>query len=224
MEENPYSGVFIVVEGIDGAGKSIQARKLHHYLKLQHSGVVYTKEPTYRMPVGHTLRKALKGEIEKSPLALQNLFVKDREEHLYRFIIPRLGRGQTVICDRYFLSTIAYGSIDLPIDRLIKMHDRIPDFILPDLTLIIDLDPEISLERRKSDSKFDIFEEAMKLRKVRETYKILARRFDDVFFIDGAREEDEVFEEMLGYVNTVLARRPQINIAQVREYLESLSR
>jgi len=209
MEENPYPGEFIAFEGIDGGGKTTQARKLFHYLKTHklQGGIVYTKEPTYEMPAGNELRKALREETKTTPAKLQELFVKDRDIHLHYFILPKLGQGQTVICDRYFFSTVAYGSIDLKIDKLIGLNADIRNFILPDITFIFDVEPKLGLQRRKQDSELDMFEQEEKLNKVRETYKKLAGRFDDVVTIDGSRKEDDIFEEILHHVNKVLLRR-----------------
>ncbi len=218
MQENPYEGALIVFEGIDGSGKSTQARKLVRYLKqYSQGGVTYTKEPTHHIPKGNEIRKVLMGDAEMDPLELQKLFVEDRDWHLHYLIIPELGKGNTVICDRYFLSTIAYGSLELDIDMLIEMNQKIPHFFLPDLTLVFDIDPKAGLERRASDSELDIFEKEEKSSRVRAAYKRLARRFDDVIAINGEREEDQIFEDVLLQVNKVLTRRQELVIPRFIE-------
>lgn len=225
MQENPYEGALIVFEGVDGSGKSTQARKLVRYLKqYSQGGVTYTKEPTHHIPKGNEIRKVLMGDAEMDPLELQKFFVEDRDWHLHYMIIPELGKGHTVICDRYFLSTVAYGSIDLDIDMLIEMNQRISHFFLPDLTLLIDVDPKMGLLRRESDSELDIFEKEEKSGKVRAAYKRLARRFDDVIVINGEREEDAVFEDVLTQVNKVLARRQELVIPRFIEQPMKLRR
>lgn len=207
MLENPYSGMFIVFEGIDGAGKSTQARKLFAFLQ-RFTSVEPTKEPSYMLPVGNRLRKALCGQIEIDNIALQELFVQDRTEHIYHFIIPRIGKGTCVICDRYFLSTVAYGSLDTDTDTLLNMHQIIPDMILPDITFIIDVDPAITLKRQRAvHGELDIFEKEEKLTRVRNTYRELARRFDNVYVIDGNRDEDVVFEDIKNLLMPIMRQR-----------------
>lgn len=207
MQENSYPGIFINFEGIDGAGKTTQALKLLRWLQANDS-VLYTKEPTYCMPFGNKLRKALGGETEIKPLTLQRLFVKDRDEHLHRYIIPKLGLGQTIICDRYFLSTVAYGSLDIDIDRLIGINQEIDDFILPNITIIIDVNPRTAIGRTKAiHSDLDIFEKEEKLSRVREAYLTLARRFDNVYVVNGERDEDEIFEDVKKLVSKVMRQR-----------------
>lgn len=207
MQENSYPGAFIVFEGIDGAGKTTQALKLLRYLQA-HDSVVYTKEPTYKMPIGNKIRKVISGDVKLSPLKLQQLFIQDRDEHLYRYIIPKLGLGQTVICDRYFLSSVAYGSLDIDMDRLIAIHEKLDDFIIPDITIIIDVDPKMAIERTKVvHFELDIFEKKEKLLRVRKAYHILARRFDNVHVVDGERDEDKIFEDVKKLTDKVLRHR-----------------
>jgi len=211
MQENSYPGVFIVFEGIDGAGKTTQALKLLRWLQAGDS-VVYTKEPTYGMPVGNKLRKALAGEIELRALPIQGLFIKDRDRHLHHYIIPKLGVGQTVLCDRYFLSTVAYGHAGgIDIDRLISMNQKIENFLLPDITIIIDVNPRVALRRTKAvHSGLDIFEKEETLGKVREAYRTLAGRFDNVYIINGERSEEEIFEDIKRLVSRVVRQRRSV--------------
>ncbi len=223
MQEYLYEAPLIVFEGIDGSGKSTQAKRLLRYLKRYvDSGAKYTKEPTHQIPKGNEIRKVLMGDAQMDPLELQKLYVEDRDWHLHYVIIPELGQGHTVICDRYFLSTVAYGSIDSDIDTLIEMNQEIEHFFLPDLTIVIDIDPKEGLKRRESDSELDIFEKEEKTSKVRAAYKRLARRFDDVIVINGARSEDEVFEDVLRHVNKVLVRRREVIPQREEEVIEQV--
>lgn len=207
MQENCYPGLFVVFEGIDGSGKTTQALRLLRYLQ-PHDSVVYTKEPTYKMPIGNKIRKAVAGEREFSPFQLQRFFVKDRDEHLHRYVIPKLGLGQTVICDRYFLSSVAYGALDSDMDQLIELNASIDNFILPNITFIIDIEAKIALERTEAVHKdLDIFETAEKLNRVRENYLVLAKRFDDTHVVDGMRDEDETFNDVRRRVDELLRQR-----------------
>ena len=102
-----YSGKFIVVEGLDGSGKSAQVDLVIEYLRKNGKDVVVTKEPTTDSESGRKVRQALKKEIFVEPLELQALYVQDRKEHLENKIIPALKAGKFVITDRYFFSSFA---------------------------------------------------------------------------------------------------------------------
>ncbi len=105
-------GKFIVFEGLDGSGQSTQAQLLKNYLeKEKNISPVLTKEPTRETPIGVLIRQVIQKEISVSPTALQLLFCADRSEHLEKVIKPALENGQWVISDRYFYSTMAFGSL-----------------------------------------------------------------------------------------------------------------
>lgn len=198
MQENPYPGLFIAVEGIDGSGKTIQAKKIVEYLGKRGYAAVYTKEPSYADD-RQRLRQAITGQMELKPLGLQELFIEDRELHLEREIIPQIGRKAptAVISDRYFLSTFAYGmAFGLSFEDLWQLHQKIRWFAFPDITIIIDTPAEEALRRvgeKKNDK--DIFEKQETMEKVRAEYRKLAQMFrnDHVYVVDGMKSPDEVF-------------------------------
>jgi len=219
--DNPSPTLFIVVEGIDGTGKSIQAKKLVRYLQAKLGVSVYlTKEPTLDGPAGVAIRSTLIGGESRKPLALQKLFIEDRDWHLHYEIIPQLAQGNIVVSDRYFFSTVAYGSLDIDFKKLLDLHKGVEDFWLPDLTILIDLDPEVALARGSNNSERDIFEEKDKLTKVRATYIKLSRMFETVSVINGDQDEDAIFHEMIPYVHEALARKQGESVLRVREQKE----
>src|SRR3989338_4884308 len=110
MGKNPYPGKFIVFEGLDGSGQSTQAAPLRDFLIKNGHEVVLTKEPTKDSEAGKKIREALGKNTEVSPMYLQGLFAEDRKEHLDKVIIPALMGGKTVISDRYFFSSFAFGA------------------------------------------------------------------------------------------------------------------
>jgi len=195
MKENPYKGKFIVFEGLDGSGQSTQGQLLKNYLeKDKEVPVILTKEPTNEPPIGSLIRQILKKEISVSPAALQLLFCADRSEHLEKVIKPALEKDEYVISDRYFYSTIAYGSLDLNIDWLIEMNKS---FLIPDIVFLLKVRPRICMERiDKNRGQWEFFEESEKLEKVWQTYKVLSRRFSNIKIIDGEKSIKEVFEEV----------------------------
>ena len=195
MQTNIYPGTFIVFEGLDGSGQSTQAELLRHYFEDNKDSVVLTKEPTEDSESGRTIRKVLKKEEKIEPDELQKLFVQDRKEHLNNLIIPNLKNGKFVISDRYFLSTCAFGGINLDMEWLIELNNK---FILPNITFLLSVDPKICLDRiDKRGKKFEFFEEEKKLTKVRKNYFKLAERFPNIYIINGEFSKEAVFKEIL---------------------------
>ncbi len=197
-------GKFIVFEGIDGAGLTTQANLLEKALKKAGYKVVLTKEPTNGL-IGGLIRACLKNEWKTSLLSLQLLFAADRAHHLEKEILPALKKGKIVICDRYLLSTIAYGMISLEKEWLKFINSK---FLQPDLTILLDLSVEVSLKRIKL-SRFgaELFEKKEELRKVRKNYLKLAKEFPNVYVVDASRSIEEVHEEVKKLVNRVLKIR-----------------
>lgn len=187
MKKNPYPGKFIVFEGLDGSGKTTQARELGLFLKKKKYKVLLTKEPTKDNIFGRKINDILNQKKKTTPLKLQVLFTKDRKWHLKNVIEPALKKGKIVICDRYFFSTFAFGGIDVDMEKLIKLNEK---FLMPDLTFYIDVSPKECMERilkRVKSSKTAFFEKEEKLKEVYKNYKLLARRFP-IYFVEGERE------------------------------------
>ena len=144
-------GLFITLEGIDGAGKSTQARRLGDRLRATGREVVLTREPGGAPGAEEIRRLLVEGAPGRwSPETEILLFTAARRDHVERVIAPSLGRGAFVVCDRFVDSTRAYQGEG----RLRQAVDRLHDMMIgtdPDLTLILDMDPEASLGR--SDRK-----------------------------------------------------------------------
>jgi len=187
--------MFIVFEGLDGSGQSTQAKLLKDYLEKERNlSVILTKEPTDQPPIGTLIRQILRKEISVSPPTLQLLFCADRSEHLEQVIKPALKKNQWVISDRYFYSTIAYGSLNLDIEWLIKINEQ---FLVPDIVFLLKVRPEICLQRiDENRDKREFFEESDKLKRVWQTYEILGWRFSNIKVIDAEKSIKEVFEEV----------------------------
>jgi dTMP kinase len=209
MEKNPYSGKFIVFEGLDGSGSSTQASKLTDWINEKQKesfpgkpAAFLTKEPTNNL-IGGLIRGQLTGSWKSSIECLQLLFSADRSFHLEKEVIPSLQKGITVISDRYFLSTVAFGALEIKdIEWLLEINKL---FILPDLTFLIKVSPKVCLERiAKSRFQFELFEKERSLEKVWENYEILAERFKNLYIIDGEKTENEVFEEVKKIVRSKL--------------------
>ena len=194
MIKNPYKGKFIVFDSIDGAGNSTQAKLLADSLNKIGKKTYLTKEPTSGL-IGGLIKSQLTHDWKSSPECLQLLFSADRAYHLEREIIPFLKKGINVISDRYFFSTMAYGNLEIKdLDWLIEINKK---FILPDLTFFLKVSPKVCIERIKKD-RFEItlFEKEKILKKVWKNYEVLAKKFKNVFIIDGERSPEEIAKEI----------------------------
>ena len=200
MIKSNYSGKFIVIEGLDGSGKSAQVDLLIDYLKQKGKEVIITKEPTIDSESGRKIKQALKKEIIVEPLELQKLYVQDRKEHLENKVIPALKEEKFVVSSRYAFSTFAYGYSDgLDVDLLAKMNQQ---FLLPDLTIIVDVSPESCMERIEGRGEpKELFEKREKLTKVNEIYKKMPEMFENVIMVNGERTIPEVFEDIKKEIN-----------------------
>ncbi len=202
MYKNQYTGKFIAFEGLDGAGSTTQAEKLTRYLKERGEKVHLTKEPTNNL-IGGMIRGQLTKEWRTGPECLQLLFTADRAHHLEKEVIPLLKQGITVITDRYFFSSVAFGSLGIA-DRewLQKINDR---FILPDITFMLNVSPRICLQRiNESRFHLELFEEEENMEKIWRTYETLAQEFEDVYVINGEKTVEEVFTDITKVVNEFL--------------------
>jgi dTMP kinase len=201
--KNNYPGKFIVMEGLDGSGKSAQVDLMIDYLKKSGEKVVVTKEPTMDSDAGRKIKQALRKEIAIEPLELQKLYVQDRKEHLENKVIPALKLGKFVVSSRYAFSTFAYGYADgLDVDLLVKMNDN---FLLPDLTIIINVSPESCVRRieNRGEPK-ELFEKLEKLTKVNEIYKKTPQMFENVVIINGENSIDKVFTDIKEKIKNIL--------------------
>lgn len=180
--------MFIVLEGIDGCGKTTQAKFLSEFLMRKGYKILMTAEPTDNK-IGKFIREVLSGlhEVDAKTLAL--LFTADRYEHLKKIVEPALKEeGKIVISERYYYSTIAYQEAQgVSRQWLLEINKFV---IKPDIAIVIDVDPKISSKRIKTQ---EIFENEEFLVKVRENYM----KFDkEVIKIDGEQSKEEVFSEI----------------------------
>jgi dTMP kinase len=187
-------GAFIVIEGLDGSGKTTQAKLLTAKLRRSHNAV-YTAEPS-NGKIGTFIRKScLYGQKRLSIIAEALLFAADRIEHVENEIQPALAKGKLVVCDRYVYSSLAYqGSADLNVEWIAEINSCA---LKPDFAVLIDVAPEKVLQRlnrRKS-----VMENLETQQKVREIYlKSVAK--GDLVRIDGDKPLEEVATTLLATV------------------------
>ena len=202
MLQNPYKGKFIVFEGLDGSGTTTQANLLFRYLKKQGKKVYLTGEPT-RSLIGGLIEGQISGDWQSSPECLQLLFTADRAHHLEKGMIPLLKKGITVICTRYILSTLAYGSIDIKDSQwLMNLNKK---FIWSDITFLLKVSPKTCIQRIKKERFHkELFEKEEKLKKVFKNYLKFAKRFKNVYIINGEKPIKEVSQDIKKIINNKL--------------------
>jgi len=203
-------GIFIVIDGMDGSGKSEMVKLLHNYLfsKNKKYRILTTREPTNGI-YGREIRDILAKEKDPdlSSKKLLDLFIKDREEHLKNTVIPFLKKSDDnevniVICDRYYYSTIAFQATQgLDIEVLIEKNKI---FLKPEITFIMDMKPEIALERIKHREK-EKFEQLEFMSKLREKFLELTKFLkDNIMVIDASKDMNDVFENIKKEVDKLL--------------------
>lgn len=186
------------MEGVDGAGSSTQTRMLVDLLRSKGFDSVATKEPNPEGFIEPIIRKSLsKPDGVAAVDAL--LFAADRADHVERFIKPAIAARRVVVSDRYLESSVAYQSAQGLDRRWILSINR--NAIKPDLTIILDVDPEISLKRKGSPP--ERFENLPFLRKVRENFleRAKLKRYE---VVDASRTVDEVHVEIVRRVLPLL--------------------
>lgn len=190
---------FIVFEGLDGSGLSTQSKLLAKYLQKKNQKQVWlTKEPT-----DSTIGKLIRAHLRKDKMNskwLQTMFVKNRKEHV-KEILKALREGKTVICDRYILSSIAYGSINTKIKVLQEMNKEFPK---PNITILLKVPPKICLKRiKKSRGSFELFEHERKLKNVWYTYLEFAKKDNTIKVVDGTKKKSAVFRKIREIVENI---------------------
>ena len=163
-------GFLIVIEGIDGAGKSTQAEILINRLQKRGFDVVYFREPSGSRWGREIKRKALSPD-SITPEEELELFQRDRKENVEKNLRPALERNKIVVLDRYYFSTIAYqGAKGIDEERIKRINEEFA--VEPDLVFILDIDPQQGLERIKNRRKKDkLFERADYLTRVRRIFR-----------------------------------------------------
>ena len=187
MTSGTNKGVFICVEGIDGSGKTTQARRLVETLRGKGYDAVYTTEPS-RGVYGKIIRNhVLRGNNRVPTIVEAVLFAVDRIDHIQKEVEPLLEAGKIVICDRYVHSSIAYqGAADLDTGWIEEVNKHA---IKPDLAIYIDVAPEVviaRIKRRKS-----VMETLQTQRKVREIYLRMVRK-EQLSMVNGNAPVEEV--------------------------------
>jgi dTMP kinase len=211
--------MFITLEGIEGSGKTTQIDYLVKYFEKQGRQCVTTREPG-GTPIGSKIRAILLDPDSRNldPTGELLLYMADRAQHINSVIKPSVAAGKTVICDRYFDATVVYQGFarELDIDVIQQLHALLFDNLMPDLTLLLDLEPREGLARawkqlnggQRSDGESRFEEETLAFHeKVRAGYLELARLEPDRFrIIDATRDVRHVRDNIYNDLELFLDR------------------
>jgi dTMP kinase len=190
---------FICIEGLDGSGKTTQAKLLTQKLRKSHNAV-YTTEPSHGK-IGTFIRNSyLYGERRLSSVIEALLFAADRIEHVETEVLPALHQGKLVISDRYVYSSLAYqGAAGLSLEWIEKINEHA---LRPDLAVFIDVDPKTAIRRLKPNKS--LMENMETQRKVRKIYLKFVEK-GSLTRINGDQPKNEVAQELHAIVMKFLS-------------------
>jgi dTMP kinase len=194
VEENDFEGEFIVVEGPDGAGTTTQSKRLAEELDAY-----WTREPAGNK-IGEKVDELISSD-QYSPETVALAFAADRMVHLEEEIIPKLEAGETVVCDRYYHSSLVYQpAAGADYDWIESLNKNV---VRPDQTFILDVDAQTGMSRVEERGKDgNIFEDLSFQEKVIRRYRQLDQRLEEeIHLIDGSKSKEEVFDRILKLVD-----------------------
>lgn len=187
------NGIFVVIEGIDGSGKSTQINKVKLLLEKEGYKIHITDEPTSQ-PIGDLCRENLVNP-NSSPYVDALLFAADRIDHYQNEILPKLEKGFIVLSNRYKLSSLVYqGSNGVPIEWIKSINKYAPD---PEIYIYLDIEVDIGLNRINNENRVVIekFEKKEDLYKISTLYKQFVKE-GMMISIDGDQKEETITKEI----------------------------
>ncbi len=195
---------FIVLEGLDGAGTTTQMKNVVEVFDQRNINCHATFEPT-SSPIGTLVRSILRKEVVTTPLALALLFSADREDHLHHPITGlthRLDKGEIVISDRYFFSSLAYQSVDCGFDKVLSIND----FPYPEFIFFLDTPIEDCLSRIDNrNMEKEIFEQQEFLTEVKNNYEKIFEHLPEgvkCIRIDGTKSKEVITQEIIEHLTS----------------------
>ncbi len=215
FKRNKYPGKLIAFEGIDASGKTTQVKLLKKALERKGKRVFLTKNPTRKGPIGRLIHKVLRGKIKVPLVSFQYLYSADRQVQQIE-IIEHLKKGNIVITDRYFWSSIAYGISDreatdyknvtnflLISQSILSMYYQ---FLIPDVSFYLDISTKEAIKRLSLMSKEkEIYENTTKLDKIRDGYLFVSKMFKkEIIKINGEKKINDINKEILKDIKKIL--------------------
>jgi dTMP kinase len=203
--------LFIAFEGIDGSGKSTQAKLLADRLNQVGQKTMLTCEPT-KDQLGKMIRDAFAHKTHLHDEVIAGLFVADRLQHILddtNGILTTLKKGIHVVSDRYVFSSYAYQGVHTDIDWVIQANSLAAKLAQADLTLFIQIDPAVAMARIMSNREVtEKYETLENLNKVHKNYLKsfdLFKNKENIVLIDGNKPMEEMADEIFAYVMKLIA-------------------
>ncbi len=195
-------GTFITVEGPDGAGKSTQIKLLTEYLEDKGCSVILTREPG-GTNISEIIRNIIldNDNTEMASITEALLYAASRAQHVHEIIIPALNNGKIIICDRFVHSSLVYQGVgrNLGIDKVKHINDFAIQGVKPDITLFLDISPEVALKRKTKSNKGDRLEQedVSFHRKVYEGYLEIIKMFpNEIDVVDASGSINSIFNRI----------------------------
>ncbi len=204
------TGFLIVLEGIDGAGTSTQASRLAKTLRDHGHQCHITREPSDG-PIGKLLRQVLEKQLPAmGATTMSLLFAADRADHIEREVEPALKRGEVVISDRWYHSSLAYQGTDEQRQWILELNRAARR---PDLTMFLRVRPQIAAQRRHRDNRNqELYESSAMQEQVAAGYEATIALLSDtetIVAIDGEKPMDDVTKQLLLHVQDQMQASPQ---------------
>ena len=204
--------MFITFEGCEGCGKTTIAKLIYESLKSENYSIVLSREPG-GVKIAEQIRNII---LDKENSKLDNrcealLFAASRRQHLVEKVWPNLKEGKIVLCDRYLDSSLAYqgGGKHLGIEEVLNVNLFATENTLPDLTILLDIDPEIGLKRISNNSQREInrldLQSLSFYNDVRSTFLNLAEKYKNRYVIINANQSiEKIYNEVYKIIKTKL--------------------
>jgi len=196
--------MFISLEGLDGSGKTTQARLLGARLEADGVEVILTREPG-GTPLGEEIRELLLHGGHVAPWAEAALYAASRAQHVEQLIRPALERGATVICDRYVDSSVAYQGIarGLGLERVLELNLAAVEGLMPDVTILLEIGVADAAARMGAElDRLEREDDGFRAR-VASAFRRLAEREPGRYVtVDGTADQQTIAEEILGAVRS----------------------
>ena len=208
-------GLFVTIEGVEGCGKTTIGKMIVDKLISDGYEVIYTREPG-GIEIAEQIRKVIL-DVNNTNMDARTealLYAASRRQHLVEKVIPALKENKVIICDRFVDSSLAYQghARGLGIEKVYEINKFAIDTVMPDLTLLFDLDPKLGLERISANKNREfnrLDKEKMYFHyKIREGYLEVARKYSDrIKVVDASRTIEEVEEEVYNLIKEEIKRR-----------------
>lgn len=211
---NNKAAFFIVIDGIDGCGKTTIGQFIYQYLSSKSKKAFLTREPGGSSFFGSIRQLLLHKETNIEVLTETLLFFADRCEHIKKIIEPQLNFGVNVICDRFIASTYAYQCFGRGVEvELINTLRKYVVPFMPDITFILDVDLEVAAKRLNNkatskktatdESRFEKMGEEF-YAKVKKGFLWYAKTFENVYVINANMDKDSVFTEIKNHLEHLI--------------------